>query len=78
MARLLIEGGAAIDKAGDNGSTPLLIASEEGYLEVVQALLGSGVDATLAAEDGTTPLEAAKRYKHSKIVSLLKAALRKK
>ena len=45
---------------------------------MVKTLLDSGADATLAAEDGTTPLKAAKRYKHSKIVSLLEAALRKK
>ena len=52
--------------------------SGQGHVEVVKTLLDGGADATLAAEDGMTPLEAAKGMIHPRVVSLIEAALRKK
>jgi ankyrin repeat protein len=70
VARLLIEARAAIDKARDDGITPLWVASQNGRLSVVKALLDGGADATLASL-GRTPLEIAKGMGYSEIVALL-------
>ena len=75
MARLLVEAGADIDMAKDNGATPLLIASQEGHKEVVKTLLDLGADANLAMTEGTTPLQIAKGNNYLEIVALLEAAL---
>ena len=42
VVRVLLEQGADIDKARDDGATPLYIASEEGHVEVVSVLLEQG------------------------------------
>ena len=42
VARLLIEAGADIDKARDDGCTPLYIASQKGHVEVARAADGGG------------------------------------
>ena len=38
VVRLLIEAGAAVDKAADNGDTPMIIASVMGHVEVTRLL----------------------------------------
>jgi ankyrin repeat protein len=55
VARLLIEAGADIDMAEDNGVTPLCIASHRGRVEIVRVLLDGGADAILATNKGITP-----------------------
>ena len=75
VARLLVGSGADIDKAEENGATPLHVASREGHKEVIKALLDLGADATLARIEGTTPLQTAKDSNHLEIVALLEAAL---
>jgi hypothetical protein len=42
VAKLLIESGVDKDKATGDGATPLLIAREQGHLEVVELLIKSG------------------------------------
>ena len=52
--------GIDINKAAEDGETPLHTASCEGHLEVVQALLGmEGIDINKAAKHGKTPLHIA-------------------
>ena len=56
VARLLIDKGAEVDKAKDDGATPLLIACWNGHLDVVGLLLDKGADVDKATDRGVTPL----------------------
>ena len=58
-----------------DGVTALHLASQEGQLQAVRSLLLAGADPRLAAHDGTTALDDAKRNKHNDIVALLEARL---
>jgi hypothetical protein len=44
VVSVLLERGADIDKAADDGATPLIMASQEGHGEVVSVLLEQGAD----------------------------------
>ena len=65
--------GADVDKAKDGGATPLYIASHQGHVNVVSALLDNGADASLTF-NGQTPFQAARMYGHTEIMSLLEGA----
>ncbi|GJP47419.1 hypothetical protein CLOM_g6607 [Closterium sp. NIES-68] len=52
-------------------TTPLIVASNEGNLEAVSALLDAGADANARDEDGMTALDAAAAAGHQEIVSRL-------
>ena len=53
----LLEHGANVLKADDEGVTPLLIASCcNGHLEVVKLLITHGGDVNRASSDGSTPI----------------------
>ena len=54
-----MEAGAAIDKAMDDGCTPLLAATEKGLVDIVSILLERGADSKKADNDGVTPRSAA-------------------
>jgi ankyrin repeat protein len=56
---VLIEAGADVNKARDDGVTPLFMASLDGNETVVQALIVAGADVNKAADGGTTPLHIA-------------------
>ena len=63
-----------IDKASDDGVTPLTAAASEGQPEVVAALLASGANVDTADQDETTALMAASARGHVDVVKeLLKA-----
>jgi ankyrin repeat protein len=72
--RLLLEKGASIDKAKDNGATPLLMASQKGHVDTVRLLLEKGASIDKAWNNGTTPLTIARKKGHSEIVHLLELA----
>ena len=58
IVKILLESGADVDKAGDNGVTRLWVASQEGKSEVVKSLVEEGkaeVDKAVVT-DGVTPL----------------------
>ena len=58
----------------DDGSTALIIASQNGHADVVSLLLGKeGVDVNQATNDGRTPLYIASWKGHSEVVSMLLA-----
>jgi cytohesin len=71
---LLIEVGADINKADDDGVTQLYIAAELGQEAIVRALIEEGADVNKAINDGTTPLYIADREGHETIVQILKNA----
>ena len=54
--RALIKAGAGINKAKDNGVTPLFIAAQTGHKTVVRVLIELGADINKAMDDGATPL----------------------
>ena len=58
----------------NDGFTSLLIASQEGHLDVVRELLARGANANTAANSGDTPLIQASWGGHVEIVRALLAA----
>ena len=55
----------------EHGVTPLFIAAHNGYLAVVEALLGRGAAVDQAAADGVTPLCIAAHQDHLAVVEVL-------
>ena len=54
---LLTKQDVGVDKAANNGATPLFFASHEGHSEVVSMLLAKqGIDVNQAMNNGFTPL----------------------
>ena len=58
-----------------DGCTALIIASQFGFIDVVRSLLAAGADPRIAAHNGGTALDAAKRRKHPSVAALLEAKL---
>lgn len=56
-AKILIEHGASVDRGTDSSVTPLMIASCDGRLDLVQLLLSYGADATLHDQRGFTAVD---------------------
>ncbi|KAK1688666.1 hypothetical protein BDP55DRAFT_536367, partial [Colletotrichum godetiae] len=55
MAGMLIDRGADIRAANDDGWTPLYSASNNGHVDVVKLLLEKGADVTVGSTNGWTP-----------------------
>jgi ankyrin repeat protein len=64
-----------VDAARSDGYTPLLIASQNGHLEVVRELLAGGASPGVAANSGATALSRTSANGHAAIALLLQAAL---
>jgi ankyrin repeat protein len=56
---LLIERGAQIDAVDNRGRTALMIAAENGYPAVVEALIRGGADRTRRDNDGKSAFDLA-------------------
>jgi len=61
VARLLIENGAGVKAANENGWTPLLATSVYDHEAVARLLMENGADVKAADKDGQTPLHRAQR-----------------
>jgi ankyrin repeat protein len=72
MVRALIEAGAGVNKARDDGATPLLIAAQRGHEAVVRALIEADADVSKARADGVMPLYMAAQKGHTAIVQILR------
>lgn len=60
-----------VDARGYFGKTSLGVASKEGDMQIVRALLDQGADPSLADMDGQTPLSTASNNGHAGVVKLL-------
>ena len=67
----LVKHKADIDKAENNGLSPLHIAAQSGNLEIVQKLLEHGADVNKAANNGANSLHIAAQNGHIEIVQIL-------
>ena len=70
-AELLLAHGANVNPPADeNGFTPLIVAAERGYTDVVKLLLEQKADATKKTKAGKTPLQHAIFYGHSSVACI--------
>ena len=70
-ASSLIELGASIHLAENDGWTPLIFAASNGFFELTELLLSSGADVHHANNQGTTALEYAVIAKNDEMVELI-------
>jgi ankyrin repeat protein len=69
---LLLQPRIDVNKAKNNGETPLSWAANKGHLEVVKALLAHpGIDVNKADKYGQTPLARAHFYNQTEIANLI-------
>jgi ankyrin repeat protein len=71
MAKLLLDLGADVRAARQDGATALLIAAACGYLHVSKLLLENGADVQAAMEDGAAALTLAAQSGHVDVTKLL-------
>jgi ankyrin repeat protein len=73
VKQILENNNVDVNKAGWFGKTPLYIASEKGYVEVVRMLVKGGVDMNKSSkwDDGATPLIIASQNGHVEVVRAL-------
>ena len=67
----LVEQGSSLDKASNNGNTPLIAAVWYGRLEIARYLLEQGADRDKPDNNGWTPLHYAAKLGHLETVMLL-------
>jgi hypothetical protein len=69
-----IAAGADLNKANQNGWTPIMQASDRGHLEMVKALINAGADLNKAERTGWTPIILASYHDHLEMVKALISA----
>jgi ankyrin repeat protein len=74
VARMLIEGGAEIDRAQGEGYTPLMGAAQSGLRRTVDLLLARGADPRTYNVDILTAADLAERAGHAGIAATIRAA----
>lgn len=72
MCRFLLKNGAEIDALDNFGGSPLHAAAAcQSQLRVVKILLRGGANPRLRDSEGLTPLDVAKKFKHTDIYNYL-------
>ncbi|MBR5888343.1 MAG: ankyrin repeat domain-containing protein, partial [Akkermansia sp.] len=71
LVKLLITAGADVNKANEDGLTPLYCAADKGRTECVKLLIAAGADVNKAEKFGRTPLCMAAWNGHTECVKLL-------
>merc|ERR1711977_635089 len=71
VATLLLDKGAAVDRADKDGATPLYVACQNGHVAVATLLLDKGAVVDRAKENGATPLYIACEKGHVDAARLL-------
>lgn len=69
--QLLLSAGAAVDGAGPERWTALMLAAQHGHNTAMQALLDAGAAVNAANADGATALQLAAEEGHAATVQLL-------
>lgn len=78
IAKLLLDAGAKVNtKGGSKQETPLHIAAVAGNKKMVELFLARGADPSLTSKQGRTPLDEARKAKHSAIVGVLERHAKK-
>jgi len=72
--QLLQNNDVDVDETDDDGTTPLIIASYQGRIEMVEALITAGADKDKSDNDGYTPIFWASYNGHLEVVQALIAA----
>jgi len=73
VTSLLLRKGAEVNyQVPDRGTTPLMVAAEEGLQEVVELLLEYGGNATLSDRDGRLAIDFSRRRGHQGVTDMLK------
>merc|ERR1712232_980725 len=65
------EGKADVNKAKNDGTTPLFVAAQYGYAEVAESLLRGRAHVDKPKNDGATPLFIAGQNGHAELAKLL-------
>ena len=71
---VLVKAGVPVDATDDFGFTPLMYAAtvDMGDTDTLKALLAAGADRRVRNDEGRTPVEQARHYKHTQLVDALK------
>jgi ankyrin repeat protein len=80
LAKLLISKNADVDRVGDNGNSPLIVAidnNEKDNVDLVKILLNKGADPNVSNEKGETPLMRAIAYTDEHLNQVSNATLLK-
>jgi len=72
VALWLLSQGAELEARSPNGSTPLMLASRYGAMDLAESLLEAGADPTLRNEQGLSALEFAQAAGRNKLVQRLR------
>ncbi|MGA9666169.1 MAG: ankyrin repeat domain-containing protein [Gallionella sp.] len=58
----------------DNGVSPVMLAAEKGYTDVIQSLINYGADLNVMNSDGKTPIEVAQAHGFNRTAEIIKLA----
>ncbi len=70
-AQMLVEHGALVNMAAENGSTPLMIAAQKRHGQIVKYLLSCGANVNDVSKNGMTALMCASKKGYQDVVDLL-------
>jgi hypothetical protein len=73
-ATILLDQHVSTEDRDDLGRTPLMVATVQGQVEIVQLLLARGADPNVADNTGSTPLQQAHRSHFTQIAQMLEQA----
>ena len=76
IVHTLLDAGANVNAVTKGGSTPLMVAAEEGKDNIVRALLDKGANVNATTTEGESPLMLAKKGNHKEIIDMLEVARR--
>ena len=76
IVHTLLDAGANVNAVTKGGSTPLMVAAEEGKDNIVRALLDKGANVNATTTEGESPLMLAEKGDHKEIIDMLEAVPR--